>query len=124
MQIKPIKNDDDYGVAMRRIAEIFDAEVNTPEGDELDVLTTLVEAYESKNFPIAPPDPVEAIRFRMEQLGLVDADLVPYLGQRSRVSEVLHRKRRLTLSMIRNLNHGLDIPLDCLVQEYPLVKDV
>lgn len=124
MQIKPIKNDDDYGVAMRRIAEIFDAEVNTPEGDELDVLTTLVEAYESKNFPIDPPDPVEAIRFRMEQLGLADADLVPYLGQRSRVSEVLHRKRRLTLSMIRNLNHGLDIPLDCLVQEYPLAKDV
>ncbi|WP_417685411.1 helix-turn-helix domain-containing protein [Pseudidiomarina gelatinasegens] len=124
MQIKPIKNDDDYRVAMRRIAEIFDAEVNTSEGDELDVLTTLVEAYESKTFPIDPPDPVEAIRFRMEQLGLVDADLVPYLGQRSRVSEVLHRKRRLTLSMIRNLNHGLDIPLDCLVQEYPLAKDV
>lgn len=104
MQIKPIKNDDDYGVAMRRIAEIFDAEVNTPEGDELDVLTTLVEAYESKNFPIAPPDPVEAIRFRMEQLGLVDADLVPYLGQRSRVSRLAlkdvcgtlhHRKQRV-----------------------------
>jgi HTH-type transcriptional regulator/antitoxin HigA len=120
LNIQPIKTEDDYLSTMRRIEEIFDAEPNTPEGDELDVLTTLVEAYETRKFVIETPDPVEAIKFRMEQLGLADADLVPFLGQRSRVSEVLNKKRKLSLAMIRNLNHGLDIPLESLVREYPL----
>ena len=120
MNIQPIKTDDDYLSTMRRIEALFDAEPNTPEGDELDVLTTLVEAYETRKFVIETPDPVEAIKFRMEQLGLADADLVPFLGQRSRVSEVLNKKRKLSLAMIRNLNHGLDIPLESLVREYPL----
>ena len=120
MNIQPIKTEGDYLSTMRRIEEIFDAEPNTPEGDELDVLTTLVEAYETRKFVIETPDPVEAIKFRMEQLGLADADLVPFLGQRSRVSEVLNKKRKLSLAMIRNLNHGLDIPLESLVREYPL----
>ncbi|WP_404408629.1 DNA-binding protein [Pseudidiomarina marina] len=120
MNIQPIKTEDDYLSTMRRIEEIFDAEPNTPEGDELDVLTTLVEAYDTRKFVIETPDPVEAIKFRMEQLGLADADLVPFLGQRSRVSEVLNKKRKLSLAMIRNLNHGLDIPLESLVREYPL----
>jgi len=92
LNIQPIKTEDDYLSTMRRIEEIFDAEPNTPEGDELDVLTTLVEAYETRKFVIETPDPVEAIKFRMEQLGLADADLVPFLGQRSRVSEVLNKK--------------------------------
>jgi len=120
LNIQPIKTEGDYLSTMRRIEEIFDAEPNTPEGDELDVLTTLVEAYETRKFVIETPDPVEAIKFRMEQLGLADADLVPFLGQRSRVSEVLNKKRKLSLAMIRNLNHGLDIPLESLVREYPL----
>ncbi|HFU0229614.1 DNA-binding protein [Vibrio parahaemolyticus] len=122
MNIKPIKTEEDNRVALARISQIFDAEPNTPEGDELDVLATLVEAFEEAHYPIAPPDPIEAIKFRMEQQGLEDKDLVPFLGQRSRVTEILNRQRRLSISMIRKLHEGLRIPLDSLVKEYQLAK--
>ena len=122
MQIKPIKTIEDNQAALARIAELWDAKPNTPEGDELEVLATLVEKFEAEHFPIDTPDPIEAIKFRMDQLGLLDADLVPYLGQRSRVSEILNRKRKLSITMIRKLNQGLHIPLDCLVQDYQLTK--
>lgn len=122
MNIKPIKTEEDNRAALARISEIFDAEPNTPEGDELEVLATLVEAFEETHYPIAPPDPIEAIKFRMEQQGLEDRDLVPFLGQRSRVTEIMSRQRRLSLTMIRKLHEGLKIPLDSLVKEYSLVK--
>ncbi|HGZ7314294.1 TPA: type II toxin-antitoxin system HigA family antitoxin [Vibrio parahaemolyticus] len=122
MQVKPIKTAEDNRVALARIEQLWDAEPNTPEGDELEVLATLVEAFEEANYPIEAPDPIEAIRFRMEQQGLEDKDLVPFLGTRSRVTEVLKRQRRLTINMIRKLNEGLKIPLDCLVKEYHLIK--
>ncbi|EGQ7984326.1 DNA-binding protein [Vibrio vulnificus] len=122
MQVKPIKTVDDNRAALARIEQLWDAEPNTPEGDELEVLATLVEAFEEAHYPIAPPDPIEAIKFRMEQQGLEDKDLVPFLGQRSRVTEILNRQRRLSISMIRKLHDGLRIPLDSLVKEYQLVK--
>lgn len=122
MQIKPIKTVEDNREALARIEQLWDSEPNTPEGDELEVLATLVEAFEEAHFPIETPDPIEAIRFRMEQQGLEDKDLVVFLGQRSRVTEVMNRQRRLSISMIRKLNEGLRIPLDCLVKDYQLVK--
>ncbi|MCW3173512.1 helix-turn-helix domain-containing protein [Shewanella subflava] len=122
MQVKPIKTAEDNRTALARIEQLWDAEPNTPEGDELEVLATLVEAFEEANYPIDIPDPIEAIRFRMEQQGLEDKDLLPFLGTRSRVTEILKRQRRLTLNMIRKLNEGLKIPLDCLVKDYQLVK--
>ncbi len=122
MQVKPIKTVDDNRAALARIEQLWDAEPNTPEGDELEVLATLVEAFEEAHYPIAPPDPIEAIKFRMEQQGLEDKDLVPFLGTRSRVTEVLKRQRRLTINMIRKLHEGLRIPLDSLVKEYQLIK--
>ncbi|NOH26198.1 DNA-binding protein [Vibrio coralliilyticus] len=122
MNIKPIKTDEDYRAALARIGEIFEAESDTPEGDELDVLATLVEAYEEVNYPIAPPHPVEAIKFRMEQQGLERKDMIKYLGSSSRVSEVLKLKRGLTMDMVRKLHAGLRIPLESLVSEYQLVK--
>lgn len=122
MQVKPIKTAEDNRAALARIEQLWDAELNTPEGDELEVLATLVVAFEEANYPIDAPDPIEAIRFRMEQQGLEDKDLVPFLGTRSRVTEVLKRQRRLTINMIRKLNEGLKIPLDCLVKDYQLIK--
>lgn len=122
MSIKPIKTESDNQAALDRIEQLWDAEPNTPDGDELEVLVTLVQAFEEKHYPIDAPDPVEAIRFRMEQAGLEDADLVPYLGQRSRVSEVLGYKRRLSIGMIRKLHDGLKIPLESLIRDYQLVR--
>lgn len=122
MQIKPIKTVEDNQAALTRIEQLWDAEPNTPEGDELDILATLVSVFEEENYPIEAPDPIEAIKFRMDQQGLEDKDLVPFLGQRSRVTEVLNRQRRLSITMIRKLNEGLRIPLDCLVKEYQLAK--
>ena len=124
MNIKPIKSDADYEAALTRIMILMDAEKDTPEGDELDVLGTLVEAYEAKLYAIAKPNPVEAIRFRMEQYGLQDKDLVPYIGHSWRVSEVLNYRRKLTLPMIRRLNEGLKISTESLVQDYPLKEPV
>ncbi len=122
MQIRPIKTVEDNEAALARIEQLWDAGPNTPEGDELDVLATLVSAFEEEFFPIEAPDPIEAIKFRMEQQGLEDKDLVQFLGQRSRVTEVLNRQRRLSITMIRKLNAGLKIPLDCLVREYELAR--
>lgn len=115
MDIRPIKGDADYDAALARIDALMDAEMDTPEGDELDVLVTLVEAYEAKHHTIESPDPVEAIKFRMEQAGLDRMALEPYIGPSGRVSEVLNRKRPLTLGMIRKLWKELNIPLESLV---------
>lgn len=123
MNIKPIRNDDDLVSAVAHMRALRGAQPNTPAGDEMEILAALVEAYEEKYHDIAPPDPIEAIIFRMDQMGLKDKDLTPFLGQRSRVSEVLSKKRALSLRMIRNLNQGLNIPLESLVKDYPLAKE-
>ncbi len=115
MKIKPIRTDADHAAALRRIDSIMDALPGTPEGDELDVLATLVQAYEDRRFPIDDPDPLAAIEFRMDQLGLTRKDLEPLLGPRGRVSEVLNGRRTLSLQMIRRLNRELGIPLESLV---------
>ena len=115
MNIKPIRTEADHEAALARIAELMSAKADTPEGDELDILTTLVEAFERKHFPIEPADPIEAINFRVEQLGLTRKDLEPFLGSRHRVSEILNRRRGLSLSMIRRLHEGLQIPLEVLI---------
>lgn len=116
MQIKPIKTDEDHSVALAEIEQLWDAPPGSEEADRLDVLVTLVEAYETKHQPILPPDPVEAILFRMDQLGMTRRDLIPYFGTRGRVSEILNRTRGLSLSMIRRLHEGLGIPADVLIQ--------
>ena len=118
MTIKPIRNDDDLKKVFRRLEKIFQAEEGTPQADERDVLVTLVEAYENKHYDFGPADPVEAIKFRMEQLGYQQKDLVSAIGLKSRVSEILNRKRKLTLEMIRKLSTELSIPTDILVKEY------
>lgn len=115
MNIHPVKTEKDYRKTLRRIDGLMDAIPNTEAGDELDVLVTLVEAYERDHFTINTPDPVEAILFRMEQMGLNRKALEPFLGGRSRVSEVLNRKRSLSMSQIRKLHDGLDIPLENLI---------
>lgn len=115
MDIKPIKTEQDYKHAIKRIEELWGAKKDTPKGDELDLLATLVESYEIKHYPIAPPDPIDAIKFRMEQMGMTNADLVEYLGSQSRVSEILNRKRKLSLKMIKSLYKGLKIPADVLL---------
>jgi len=117
MNINPIKTEADYDAALERIELLMDAEMDSPEGDELDILVTLVEAYEDKHHPIATPDPVEAIIFRMEQEGLDRKDLEPYLGGSGRVSEVLNRQRPLSINMIRKLWEGLHIPLESLIKK-------
>lgn len=117
MKPKLIKTDADYQAALARIEQIFDARPGTPEGDELELLATLVELYEEKAFPIDLPSPVEAIKFRMEQQGLKAKDLIPYIGSASKVSEVLAGKRPLSLTMIRKLVNGLGIPAEVLLQE-------
>ena len=123
MEIKPIKNDADYQTALGEIERLFDAAPDTPEGDRLEVLTTLVEAYEEKFYSIPMPDPVEAILYHMESRGLSRRDLEPYIGSRARVSEVLNRKRPLTMEMIRNLHVGLGMPAEVLIQPYHTFKD-
>ncbi len=120
MNIRPIRTEKDYDAALARIEQIWEAEPGTPESDELDVLSLLVEAYEAEHHPIPPPDPIEAIKFRMEQMGLSRKDLEPFIGHRGRVTEVLNRKRGLSIDMIRRLNQGLGIPADVLIAEYPL----
>ena len=115
MTIKPIKTKRDYQTALKQIERLWDAKRNTPKGDRLEVLVTLVEAYEQKHYKVEPPDPVEAIKFRMEQLGLKASDLAKILGGRSRVSEVLNRKRKLTVDMMRSLRKRLDIPAESLL---------
>ena len=115
MEIRPIKTEQDYDSAIKRIEELWGAKKDTPEGDELDLLVTLVESYEMKHYPIAPPDTIDAIKFSMEQMGMTQSDMVKYLGSQSRVSEILNRKRGLTLGMIKSLYKGLKIPADILL---------
>jgi HTH-type transcriptional regulator / antitoxin HigA len=120
MEIKPLKTEIDYEAALAEIAQLMGAEPDTPEGDRLDVLVTLVEAWEAKHFPIEAPDPIEVIKHRMEAQGLTRRDLEPMLGSRSRVSEVLSRRRPLSLTMIRRLSRDMRIPADLLIQPYAL----
>jgi HTH-type transcriptional regulator / antitoxin HigA len=115
MNIKPIRNDNDLRAAFARLESIFQAEEGTPEGDEMEILATLIEAYKNKHYPIGPADPVEAIKFRMEQQGLTPKDLEPYIGPSGRVSEVLNRKRPLSLRMVKRLHDGLRIPYESLL---------
>jgi HTH-type transcriptional regulator / antitoxin HigA len=118
MNIKPVKTEKDYEEALRRLEIIFDAEVGTPEGDEAQILGMLIEQYENEHFPIGLPDPVEAIKFRMEQMGYSQADLADIVGLKSRASEILNKKRKLSLEMIRKLHDKLNIPTDVLIQAY------
>jgi len=116
--IRPIRKEADYQAALSEIEQLFDAPRDTPEADQLEVLTTLVEAYEVRHFPIPAPDPVEALHYYLESRVLSRRDLEPYLGSRARVAEVLNRKRTLSLEMIRRLHSGLGIPADVLIQPY------
>jgi len=118
MEIKPIRNEADYEKALERLEVIFDAKRGTEEGDELEILSILIDNYENQNFPIEMPDPISAINFRMEQLGLKQKDLVKTIGYKSRVSEIMNKKRKLTLDMIRKLNTDLKIPTEVLIQDY------
>ncbi|NEW82851.1 MAG: helix-turn-helix domain-containing protein [Mariniphaga sp.] len=115
MEIRPIKTEQDYQESIHRIEELWGSKRDTPEGDELDLLCTLVESYEMAHYPIAPPDPIDAILFRMEQMGMTKTDMAKYLGSQSRVSEVLSRKRKLTLKMVKSLYKGLKIPAEILL---------
>lgn len=117
MDIKPIRNKRDHEAALAEIERLMTAKRNTPEGDRLDILVTLVEAYEAKHFPLDLPDPVEAIKFVMEQRNLAVKDLVPYIGQPNRVYEVLNHKRPLTMAMAWKLHKGLGIPAESLIKQ-------
>jgi HTH-type transcriptional regulator / antitoxin HigA len=116
MEIKPIRTKADYRAALNTIESLMDAKANSPEGDFLDILGTLIEAYERKHFPVDFPDAIEAIKFRMEQLGLAPKDLEPLIGRSNRVYEILNRKRGLTLPMIRQLHERLGIPAASLLK--------
>lgn len=118
MKIKPIKTERDYNIALDRLEEIFDAKPGTSEGDELEVLGILIEKYEDENYPIDLPDPIEAIKFRMEQMNYSQNDLAKVIGLKSRASEILNRKRKLSLEMIRNLHNVMKIPTEVLIQPY------
>ena len=118
MKISPIRNDKDYQQALEWLEEIFDAKKGTEEGDELEILSILIDRYENEHFPIAMPDPIEAIKFRMEQMGMKQKDLAEVVGFKSRVSEILNRRRKLSLAMIRKLSATLHIPTEVLIQEY------
>jgi HTH-type transcriptional regulator/antitoxin HigA len=123
MEIRPIKSEAEYEAALVEIERLLDARPDTPEGDRLEVLVILVENYEEKHYPIPLPDPIEAIRYHMESRGLTRRDLEPYIGSRARVSEILNRKRPLTMEMIRNLHEGLGISADILIKPYDLEKN-
>ena len=122
MEIKPIRTEKDYEAALARIEEIFDAEPDTLEGDELEILASLVETYERKHYTIGLPDPIEAIKIRMEDLGLDRKDLEDAIGSRGRISEILNRKRPLTLPMVQKLSQKLGLPTEVLAQPYLLAK--
>jgi len=127
MEIKPIRNEADYQAALKEIEKLIESQPGTPEGDRMDVLVTLVEAYETKHFPIPEPDdPVQVLEYYMESRGLNRSDLIAYLGSKERVSEVLNRKRRLSLQMIQRLHAGLGIPADLLVgkQDHKVISTV
>jgi HTH-type transcriptional regulator / antitoxin HigA len=121
MNIKLIKTEVDYQKALKRLEEIFDAKIGTPDGDEADILGLMIDEYEKKHFPIEAPDPVEAIKIRMEELQLKQSDLADVLGGENRVSEILNRKRKLTLEMIRNLTKRLNLSPGLLIHDYRLI---
>jgi len=114
--VKPIRTQKDYQAALSTLRKLWGSKADTPEGDRLDVLATLVDAYEAEQFPMDPPDPIEAIKFRMEQQGLTRKDLEPLIGTRTRVAEVLNGKRSLSIGMIRRLNEALGISADVLIR--------
>lgn len=120
MQIRPIKTKADHRAALKEIERLMDAKPGTPTGDRLEILTTLVERYESLHEPIEPPNPVDALLYYMESRGLTRKDLEPYLGSRARVAEVLNRRRPLTIDMIRKLHRGLGISADVLIRPYAI----
>lgn len=122
MNIKPIKTDSDYKEALKRMEQIFDAKMGSKESYEADILGLLIDEYENKIFPIEAPDPIVAIKIRMEELNLKQVDLVEIIGGKSRVSEILNRKRKLTLEMIRNLNQKLNLSPAILISDYQLLK--
>jgi HTH-type transcriptional regulator/antitoxin HigA len=117
MEIRPIKTEEDYKATLSEVERMFEAEPDTPEGDRLEVLTTLLEAYERNHYSIPSPDPVEAIKYWMESRGITRQDLEPLLGSRARVSEIFNHRRGLTLTMIRNLHNKLGIPAEALIQQ-------
>ena len=118
MELKLIKTEEEYGAALERLNEIFDSEPDTPEGNEAEILALIIEKYEDENYPILPPDPIDAIEFRMDQMDLERKDLVKILGYRTRVSEIFSKKRKLNLNMIRKLHNELNIPYESLMGEY------
>lgn len=122
MKIKPIKTENDYKIALIRLEQLFDAKTGTIESDELDILAILVDEYENKYFPIEAPDPIEAIKIRMEEMNLKQIDLVNEIGTKSRVSEILNKKRKLTIEMIRNLTTRLNLSTNLLISDYSLTK--
>lgn len=122
MELKPIKTEADYRAALKRLEEIFDAQLGTPESDELDILGLMVDDYENKHYPIEAPDPIEAIKIRMEEMHLKQIDLIPEIGGKSRVSEILNRKRRLTVDMIRKLAARLNLSANLLIKDYQLIR--
>jgi len=122
IDIKPIKTEKDYEDSLAEIERLFDSHPGTIEADRLEILTTLVEAYENKHYAIPSPDPVQAILYYLESRGLARRDLEPYLGSRARVSEILNRKRPLSLEMIRKLHDGLGIPAEVLIKPYEMVQ--
>ncbi|MBL4651346.1 MAG: transcriptional regulator [Flavobacteriales bacterium] len=122
MNIKPIKTESDYDIALNRLDKIFDAKVGTKESDEADVLGLLVDEYEQKHYSIDVPDPIEAIKIRMEEMQLKQVDLIPEIGGKSSVSEVLSRKRKLTIDMIRNLTNRLNLSAGLLIKDYKLTQ--
>ena len=122
MNIKPIKTETDYKTALKRLEEVFDAEIGTPESDEADILGLIIDDYENKYYPINPPDPIEAIKIRMEELQLKQKDLVSEIGGKSRVSEILNRKRKLTVEMIRKLSIRLNLSAGLLINDYQVIR--
>ncbi len=122
MYIKPIKNEQDYQNALKRLEQVFDATPNSKEGDEAEILIELIDNYVHKFFPISAPDPIEAIKIRMEEMNIKQKDLVGVIGSKSRVSEVLNKKKRLTVDMIRELERVLQISASILMNNYQLVK--
>lgn len=122
MNIKPIKTESDYLKSLNRLDKIFDALVGTTESDEADILGLLIDEYEKKHYPIDVPDPIEAIKIRMEEMQLKQVDLIPEIGGKSRVSEILNRKRKLTVDMIRKLNNRLNLSAELLIKDYQLLR--
>jgi HTH-type transcriptional regulator/antitoxin HigA len=122
MNIKPIRTESDYRLTLARLELIFDAEMGTPDSDEADILGLMVDEYEKKHYPIDAPDPIDAIKIRMEEMQLKQVDLVDSIGGKSRVSEILSRKRKLTVEMIRNLTQKLNLSPELLIGDYQLVR--